>query len=315
MAEAGATPVQEVAFTLADGIEYVKAAVESGQDVDEFAPRLAFFFVSRTTILEEVAKFRAARRMWARIMRDRFGAKNPKSWMLRFHTQTAGVQLTAQQPEVNLVRVAVQGLAAALGGTQSLHTNSFDEAIALPSEKAARLALRTQQVLAYETDVCSTVDPFAGSYVVESLTDGIDEAATALIARIDEMGGAVAAIEQGFQKAEIERSAYAIELEIEDGSRTVVGVNRFTIDATEHYEPLRVDPAIEAEQGERLARLRAERDSDAVTRALDAVRQAARGSDNLLYPMRDALRARATVGEVSDALRDVWGQYVPRDAF
>ncbi len=209
MAEAGATPVQEVAFTLSDGIEYVRAAVESGQDVDEFAPRLAFFFVSRTTLLEEVAKFRAARRMWARIMRDQFGAKNPKSLMLRFHTQTAGVQLTAQQPEVNMVRVAVQGLAAALGGTQSLHTNSFDEAIALPSEKAARLALRTQQVLAYETDVCETVDPFAGSYVVESLTDGIDEAATRLIAQIDDMGGAVAAIEQGFQKSEIERSAYA----------------------------------------------------------------------------------------------------------
>ena len=315
MAEAGATPVQEVAFTLSDGIEYVKAAVESGQDVDDFAPRLAFFFVSRTTILEEVAKFRAARRMWARIMRDRFGAKDPKSWMLRFHTQTAGVQLTAQQPEVNMVRVAVQGLAAALGGTQSLHTNSFDEAIALPSEKAARLALRTQQVLAYETDVCGTVDPFAGSYVVESLTDGIDDAATALIARIDDMGGAVAAIEQGFQKSEIERSAYAIALEIDSGERTVVGLNKFTIDETEHYSPLRVNPAIEAEQGARLALLRAERDSDQVTILLERIRVAARGTDNLLYPMKDALRARATVGEVSDALRDVWGQYVPRDAF
>ncbi|MDO8309991.1 MAG: methylmalonyl-CoA mutase family protein [Actinomycetota bacterium] len=315
MAEAGATPVQEVAFTLADGIEYVKAAVSSGQDVDEFAPRLAFFFVSRTTILEEVAKFRAARRMWARIMRERFGAKDPKSWMLRFHTQTAGVQLTAQQPEVNMVRVAVQGLAAALGGTQSLHTNSFDEAIALPSEKAARLALRTQQVLAYETDVCQTVDPFAGSYVVESLTDGIDDAASALIARIDEMGGAVAAIEQGFQKAEIERSAYQVALEIDGGQRTVVAVNRFTTDEVEHYTPLRVNPAIEAEQGERLARLRSERDGGAVRAALEAVREAARGNDNLLYPMKDALKARATVGEVSDALRDVWGQYVPRDAF
>ncbi|MHB1066712.1 MAG: acyl-CoA mutase large subunit family protein [Candidatus Nanopelagicales bacterium] len=315
MAEAGATPVQEVAFTLADGIEYVKAAVASGQDVDEFAPRLAFFFVSRTTLLEEVAKFRAARRMWARIMRERFGAKDPKSWMLRFHTQTAGVQLTAQQPEVNMVRVAVQGLAAALGGTQSLHTNSFDEAIALPSEKAARLALRTQQVLAYETDVCQTVDPFAGSYVVESLTDGIDEAASDLIARIDEMGGAVAAIEQGFQKGEIERSAYQVALEIDGGQRTVVGVNRFTTDEVEHYAPLRVNPAIEAEQGERLARLRAERDGAAVLSALEAVREAARGDANLLYPMKDALRARATVGEVCDALRAVWGRYVPRDAF
>jgi methylmalonyl-CoA mutase N-terminal domain/subunit len=315
MAEAGATPVQEVAFTLADGIEYVKAAVESGQDVDEFAPRLAFFFVSRTTILEEVAKFRAARRMWARIMKDRFGAKNPKSWMLRFHTQTAGVQLTAQQPEVNMVRVAVQGLAAALGGTQSLHTNSFDEAIALPTEKAARLALRTQQVLAYETDVCATVDPFAGSYVVESLTDDIDDAASALIARIDEMGGSVAAIEQGFQKGEIERSAYQVALQIDSGERTVVGVNKFTTDETEHYTPLRVNPAIEAEQGARLAKLRADRDNDEVDRLLEQVRAAARGSGNLLYPMKDALRARATIGEVSDALRDVWGQYVPRDSF
>ena len=315
MAEAGATPVQEVAFTLADGIEYVKAAVESGQDVDEFGPRLAFFFVSRTTLLEEVAKFRAARRMWARIMKERFGAKNPKSWMLRFHTQTAGVQLTAQQPEVNMVRVAVQGLAAALGGTQSLHTNSFDEAIALPSQKAARLALRTQQVLAYETDVCETVDPFAGSYVVESLTDGIDDAASALIAQIDDMGGAVAAIEQGFQKAEIERSAYQIQLEIDSGERTVVGLNKFTTDDHERYEPLRVNPAIEAEQAERLTRLRAERDNDEVEGCLQQIRDTARGSDNLLYPMKEALRARATVGEVSDALRDVWGQYIPRDSF
>jgi methylmalonyl-CoA mutase N-terminal domain/subunit len=315
MAEAGATPVQEVAFTLADGIEYVKAAVESGQDVDEFAPRLAFFFVSRTTLLEEVAKFRAARRMWARIMKERFGAKDPKSWMLRFHTQTAGVQLTAQQPEVNMVRVAVQGLAAALGGTQSLHTNSFDEAIALPSEKAARLALRTQQVLAYETDVCSTVDPFAGSYVVESLTDGIDEAASRLIAQIDEMGGSVAAIEQGFQKAEIERTAYQIALQIDSGERTVVGLNKFTTDDHEHYEPLRVNPAIEAEQGARLATLRSARDNDEVERLLEVIRECARGTDNLLYPMKAALQARATVGEVSDALRDVWGQYIPRDAF
>ena len=315
MAEAGATPVQEIAFTLSDGMAYVQAAVDTGQDVDEFAPRLAFFFVSRTTILEEVAKFRAARRMWARIMRDQFGAKDPKSWMLRFHTQTAGVQLTAQQPEVNLVRVAVQGLAAVLGGTQSLHTNSFDEAIALPTEKAARLALRTQQVLAYETDVCDTVDPFAGSYVIESLTDQIDEAATALIARISDMGGAVAAIEQGFQKSEIELSAYRISQEIDSGERTVVGVNRFTVDEREHYEPLRVNPAIEQEQCARLAAVRASRDSAEVDRLLEAIREAARGDANLLYPMKEALRARATVGEVSDALRDVWGQYQPTDRF
>jgi len=213
------------------------------------------------------------------------------------------------------VRVAVQGLAAVLGGTQSLHTNSFDEAIALPSEKAARLALRTQQVLAFETDVTETVDPFAGSYVVESLTDGVEAAATRLIEQIDKMGGAVAAIEQGFQKAEIERSAYQVQLGIESGERTVVGVNKFTTDEHEHYTPLRVNPAIEEEQGERLAQLRAARDNDEVLRLLQAIRDAANGPDNLLYPMKEALRAHATVGEVSDALRDVWGQYVPQDAF
>jgi methylmalonyl-CoA mutase N-terminal domain/subunit len=315
MAEAGATPAQEIAFTLANGIEYVRAAVESGQDVDEFAPRLAFFFVARTTLLEEVAKFRAARRIWAHVMRDQFGARNPKSMMLRFHTQTAGVQLTAQQPEVNLVRVAVQGLAAVLGGTQSLHTNSFDEAIALPSEKAARLALRTQQVLAYETDVTATVDPFAGSYVVESMTDELEAAALDLMGRVEDLGGAVEAIEQGFQKREIERSAYDVATSIDSGERVVVGVNRFALDEEEHYEPLRVDPAIEAEQAERLARLRSDRDNGAVTAALDAVRAAAQGRDNVLRPMRTALAARATVGEVSDALRDVWGTYRPNDAF
>ena len=315
MAEAGATPAQEVAFTLADGIEYVRAAVATGMDVDEFAPRLAFFFVARTTLLEEVAKFRAARRIWARVMREEFGAKNPKSLMLRFHTQTAGVQLTAQQPEVNLVRVAIQGLAAVLGGTQSLHTNSFDEAIALPTEKAARLALRTQQVLAYESDVTATVDPFAGSYVVESLTDELEVAALALMQQVEDLGGAVAAIEHGFQKAEIERSAYAIALQIDSGERTVVGVNKFTVDEEDDYEPLRVDPAIEAEQVARLEQLRADRDQAAVDVALEAVRAAAREDHNVLYPMKDALRARATVGEVSDALRDVWGLYIPADAF
>ncbi len=233
MAEAGATPAQEIAFTLADGIEYVRAAVKSGMDVDEFAPRLAFFFVSRTTLLEEVAKFRAARRIWARVMKDEFGARDPKSLMLRFHTQTAGVQLTAQQPEVNLVRVAIQGLAAVLGGTQSLHTNSFDEAIALPTEKAARLALRTQQVLAYETDVTATVDPFAGSYVVESLTDDLEDAIVDLMRQVEDLGGAVAAIERGFQKSEIERSAYAVAQQIDAADRVVIGVNRFTIDEEE----------------------------------------------------------------------------------
>ncbi len=315
MAEAGATPAQEIAFTLADGIEYVRAAVATGMDVDEFAPRLAFFFVARTTLLEEVAKFRAARRIWAHIMREEFGAQNPKSLMLRFHTQTAGVQLTAQQPEVNLVRVAIQGLGAVLGGTQSLHTNSFDEAIALPSAKAARLALRTQQVLAYESDVTATVDPFAGSYVVESLTDEVEAAALELMRQIEDMGGAVAAIERGFQKGEIERSAYAVSQQIDSGERVVVGVNRFTVEEEEHYEPLRVDPAIEGEQVARLEKLRAERDRDAVDRALAAVRAAATGTDNVLYPLRDALRAHATVGEASDALREVWGLYVPADVF
>ncbi len=315
MAEAGATPAQEIAFTLADGIEYVQAAIDSGQDVDEFAPRLAFFFVSRTTFLEEVAKFRAARRIWAKVMKERFGAKNPKSLMLRFHTQTAGVQLTAQQPEVNLVRVAVQGLAAVMGGTQSLHTNSFDEAIALPSQKAARLALRTQQVLAYETDVTKTVDPFAGSYVVESLTDELEAASLDLMQRVDDLGGAVAAIERGFQKSEIERSAYAIAKEIDDNERVIVGVNKYTIDDEDHYEPLRVDPTIEAAQNERLTKLRTDRDNTAVTKDLDELRKAAEGSDNCLYPMKSALAARATGGEVADALRDVWGQYQPADTF
>ncbi|MFJ4882231.1 methylmalonyl-CoA mutase [Streptomyces sp. NPDC088731] len=315
MAEAGASPAQEIAFTLADGIEYVRTAVAAGMDVDDFAPRLSFFFVSRTTILEEVAKFRAARRIWARVMKEEFGAENPKSLMLRFHTQTAGVQLTAQQPEVNLVRVAVQGLAAVLGGTQSLHTNSFDEAIALPTDKSARLALRTQQVLAYETDVTATVDPFAGSYVVESMTDDVEAAALELMARVEDMGGVVSAIERGFQKSEIERSAYRIALETDSAERVVVGVNRFRLDEEEPYEPLRVDPAIEAAQAARLAELRAGRDQGAVDTALARLRKAAEGTDNVLYPMKDALRARATVGEVCDALREVWGRYVPSDAF
>jgi methylmalonyl-CoA mutase N-terminal domain/subunit len=315
MAEAGATPAQEVAFTLANAKEYVRAAIAAGLDVDQFAPRLSFFFVARTTLLEEVAKFRAARRMWARIMRDEFGAKNPKSMMLRFHTQTAGVQLTAQQPEVNLVRVALQGLGAVLGGTQSLHTNSYDEAIALPTQKAARLALRTQQVIAYETDVTATVDPFAGSYVVERLTDELEDAAVALVDAVEERGGAVAAIEQGFQKNEIERSAYQIAREIDSGERVVVGVNRFVVDDDEPYEPLRVDPAIEAEQAARLETLRADRDGGEVERTLDALRAAAGGTGNVMVPMREALAARATVGEVSHALRDVWGTYVPHDAF
>ncbi|HET7304850.1 MAG TPA: acyl-CoA mutase large subunit family protein [Segeticoccus sp.] len=315
MAEAGATPVQEVAFTLANAKEYVRAALSAGLSVDDFAPRLSFFFVARTSLLEEVAKFRAARRIWARMMKEEFGAQNPKSMMLRFHAQTAGVQLTAQQPEVNLVRVALQGLGAVFGGTQSLHTNSYDEAIALPTARAARLALRTQQVIAHETDVTKTVDPFAGSYVVESMTDDIDVAAEELMQAVEDRGGAVAAIEQGFQKTEIERSAYEEALEIDQGERVVVGVNRFRVEEEEPYEPLRVDPRIEAEQCQRLEALRAERDGDAVDRALDRVRAAASGRDNVLEPLKDALAARATGGEVSRALREVWGTYEPREYF
>jgi methylmalonyl-CoA mutase N-terminal domain/subunit len=315
MAEAGATPAQEIAFTLADGIEYVRAAVKVGLDVDDFAARLSFFFVSRTTILEEVAKFRAARRIWAQVMRDEFNAQNPKSQMLRFHTQTAGVQLTAQQPEVNLVRVAIQGLAAVLGGTQSLHTNSYDEALALPSEKAARLALRTQQVIAYESDVTKTVDPFAGSYAIEALTDDVEAEARKLMEQVEDFGGAVAAIEKGFQKNEIEKAAYSIARGIDTEERIVVGVNRFRIDQDDPYEALRVDPNIEEQQAERLAKLRADRDKSAVDKHLEALTAAAEGDDNVLYPMKEALRARATVGEVCNALREVWGKYVPPDAF
>ena len=315
MAEAGATPAQEIAFTLANAKAYVQAAQRAGLEVDDFAPRLSFFFVARTTLLEEIAKFRAARRIWARIMRDEFGAKNPKSQMLRFHTQTAGVQLTAQQPEVNLIRVALQGLGAVLGGTQSLHTNSFDEAIALPTQKAARLALRTQQVIAYETDVCKTVDPFAGSYAIEAMTDELEASILELIQKVEDRGGAVKAIEQGFQKSEIERSAYQVALEIDRGERTVIGVNKFTLDHEDKYDPLRVDPSIEAEQRERLAALRAERDNNAVKAALGRLQDAARGTDNVLYPMKEALKLRATGGEVAHALREVWGTYTPHEYF
>jgi methylmalonyl-CoA mutase, N-terminal domain len=315
MAEAGATPAQEIAFTLADGIEYVRAAIAAGLAVDDFAPRLSFFFVARTTLLEEIAKFRAARRMWARIMRDEFGAKDPKSMMLRFHTQTAGVQLTAQQPEVNLVRVAIQALGAVAGGTQSLHTNAYDEAIALPTAKSARLALRTQQVLAYESGLTATVDPFAGSYAIEAMTDEVEAAALALIERVFSYGSAVDAIEQGFQKQEIEKSAYRIAGEIDSGERVVVGVNRFAMDEEEAYEPLRVDPAIEAAQAARLAALRSERDTDAVEAALADLGKAAHGTENVLPFMREALRLRATVGEVCHTLRAVWGVYHPVEHF
>src|SRR5665213_1257076 len=311
LAEAGATPVQEVAFTLAHAIEYVRAAQAAGLDVDEFAPRLTFFFVARTTFLEEGATFRAARRGWAHVMRDHIGARDPSSTMLRFHTQTAGVQLTAQQPELNMVRVALQALGAVLGGTQSLHTNAYDEAIALPTEKAARLALRTQQVLAYETDIAKTVDPFAGSYAIESLTDDIETAVLELMRRVEDIGGAVAAIERGFQRAEIENAAYEVAQGIDSGDRIVVGLNAFTSEAEEDYQPLRVDPQSEAQQIARVASVRASRDAGAVERALTAVAAAASGEQNVLPPIKEALRAKATLGEVCATLRGIWGRYEP----
>jgi methylmalonyl-CoA mutase N-terminal domain/subunit len=302
MAEAGATAVQEVAFTLANAIAYVQAALDAGLEVDAFAPRLAFFFVARTTLFEEAAKFRAARRIWADTMAS------------RFHTQTAGVQLTAQQPLNNVVRVAVQGLAAVLGGTQSLHTNAFDEALALPSEAAARLALRTQQVLANETGVTDTVDPLAGSYFVERLTDEVEARVRELMARVDELGGAVAAIERGFQKQEIERSAYEELRAVESGAKTVVGVNRFAGGEEEPVGLLQLDPAIAEGQAKSLAAIRAGRDQEAVRAALADLRDAAEGSDNLLVPMREALHRMATVGEVCETLREVFGSYHPPDA-
>ncbi|HZC98635.1 MAG TPA: methylmalonyl-CoA mutase family protein [Actinomycetes bacterium] len=314
MAEAGATAAQEVAFTLGNAIAYVQAALDAGLDADAFGPRLSFFFVARTSLFEEVAKFRAARRIWADIMASRFGARDPRSRMLRFHTQTAGVQLTAQQPLNNVVRVAYQALAATLGGTQSLHTNAYDEALALPSESAARLALRTQQVLANETSITDTVDPLAGSYFVECLTDEVEARARELIAEIDSLGGAVAAIERGFQKQEIERSAYDELQAVESGRKVVVGVNRHTGGEEEPVSLLRLDPALAEVQAKSLAEVRAQRDAHALRAALDDLRDAAVGQDNLLVPMREALRRMATAGEVCDTLREVFGVYRPPDA-
>jgi methylmalonyl-CoA mutase N-terminal domain/subunit len=311
MREAGCTAVQEVAFTLANAIAYVQAAIDAGLPVDGFAPRLSFFFACHLNFFEEVAKFRAARRMWARIMRERFGARDPRSMMLRFHTQTGGATLTAQQPENNIVRTALEALAAVLGGTQSLHTNSYDEALALPTERAAKIALRTQQIIAYESGVPDTADPLGGSYFVEALTNEIEDRAWGYLEKIDGMGGAVAAIEAGFYQDEIHEAAFRIQRGIESGERVVVGVNRFVEEEGPPPEILRVDEAEAARQVERVRRLRAERDAAAVARALAAVEEAARGSANLLPPMKEALRARATLGEVSDALRRVFGEYRP----
>jgi methylmalonyl-CoA mutase N-terminal domain/subunit len=306
--EAGATAVQEVAFTLADGLEYIRTALDAGLAIDKFAPRLSFFFAAHSEVLEEVAKFRAARRLWARLLRQRWNASD-ESCRLRFHTQTGGVTLTAQQPENNVVRVAYQALAAALGGTQSLHTNSRDEALSLPTEESVTIALRTQQILAHETGVADSVDPLAGSYLVESLTDQIEQQARALIARIESMGGVVPAIEQGFIQNEIADSAYRLQQEIESGRRVVVGVNKFTDAREAELNLLRVDPELGARRTQTLARYRAGRNSAALESALTRLRQAARSTDNLMAAILDAVRAEATVGEVSDALRAEFGEH------
>jgi methylmalonyl-CoA mutase N-terminal domain/subunit len=309
--EAGSTAVQEIAFTLANAIAYVQAAIDTGLDVDAFAPRLSFFWNAHNNLFEEVAKFRAARRMWAKIMGERFGAKKEASKLLRFHTQTGGSTLTAQQPENNIVRVAVQALAAVLGGTQSLHTNGFDEALGLPTENAARIALRTQQIIGYESGITDTPDPLAGSYYVEWLTDEVEAKAWEYIAKIDEIGGAVAAIEQGYQADEIEQAAYEYTKSIDDRERTIVGVNSFTIDHEPDPDVFPIDPELERSQVERVRAWKADRAQSAVDAALGDVQDAARGTQNLLPPMKVALKAGATLGEVSDALRAVFGVYQP----
>jgi methylmalonyl-CoA mutase N-terminal domain/subunit len=312
MREAGATAAQEIAFTLANGIAYVQAALDAGLSVDEFAPRLSFFFACHMNFFEEIAKFRAARRLWARIMRDRFGAEDPRSQALRFHTQTGGATLTAQQPENNIVRTALEALAAVLGGTQSLHTNAYDEALALPTESSAKLALRTQQVIGYETGVANSVDPVAGSYFVEKLTDELEELAVGYVDRIDEMGGPVAAIEAGFYQDEIHDAAYRIQRTIESGDRVVVGVNDFVDPEDEAIELQRIGEAEVAAQVARVRELRETRDPEPVDRTLRDLHEAASGTANVLPAMREALRERATLGEVSDVLRDVFGEYRPR---
>jgi methylmalonyl-CoA mutase N-terminal domain/subunit len=311
--EAGSTAAEEVAFTMADGIAYVEAALAAGLRVDEFAPRLSFFFACHMDFFEEVAKFRAARRMWAMIMRDRFGARDPRSWTLRFHTQTGGVTLTAQQPLNNVVRTALEALSAVLGGTQSLHTNSYDEALGLPSEQAAELALRTQQVIAHETAVPLVTDPLGGSYYVEALTDRVEEEARRILAEVDERGGAVPVIESGWMQKRIAESAYRLQQRIESGDRLVVGVNRFESGVSGELEITRVGPKRQEAQIVSLRRLREERDGGAVERALDRLEEAARGDGNLMYPLKEALAAYATVGECCDRLRAVFGEYQPPD--
>ncbi len=312
--EAGSTAAQEIAFTLANGIAYVQAAIDAGLDVDTFAPNLSFFFNAHNNFLEEIAKFRAARRMWARIMRERFGAKNPKSWMLRFHTQTAGSTLTAQQPMNNIIRVTLQALAAVLGGTQSLHTNSMDEALWLPTEDSVRVALRTQQIIAYESGVADVVDPLGGAYLIEHLTNDLEEKANAYIRTIDEMGGALAAIEAGYIQAEIADAAYRTQQAIERGEQIIVGVNEFTVEEeTIPLKRLKVDPAIEEQQRAHLAQIRRERDNERTSAVLSRIEAAARKPDEPLMPLFiEAVEASATLGEICGVLRRVWGEYQPK---
>jgi methylmalonyl-CoA mutase, N-terminal domain len=305
--EAGSTAAQELAFTLADGFAYVDACIERGLDVDDFAPRLSFFFNAHLDFFEEIAKYRAARRIWATRLREHYGAKNPRSWLMRFHTQTAGVSLTAQQPEVNLIRTAIEALAAVLGGTQSLHTNSFDEALALPTEHAVRLALRTQQVIAHETGAVNTIDPLGGSYYVEHLTNELERQAYDYFERIDKLGGVVPAIEENFFQREIAEASYRYQSEVEQKQRIVVGVNRYELDDEPEPELLRIDPALEQKQIERVQALRARRDGAAAESALANLKRAAAGDGNLMEPIVAASRAYVTMGEMCDALRDVWG--------
>jgi methylmalonyl-CoA mutase, N-terminal domain len=309
MREAGSTAVQEVAFTLGNGMAYVEAAIKAGLDVDQFAPRLSFFFNAHNNFLEEVAKFRAARRMWARIMREHFKARNPKSWMLRFHTQTAGSTLTAQQPENNIVRTAIQALAAVMGGTQSLHTNSYDEALALPTEQAARIALRTQQVIAYESGAPQTIDPLAGSYYVESLTTEIEKRAAEYLGKIEVMGGMLKAIERGYVQQEIQNAAYEYQQAVDEQQAIVVGVNRFEVEEEKPIPIQRIDPSLEPKQVERLRALRARRDAGPWKATLAGVEDAARSGANMMPQILSAVEASATVGEISDAMRRVFGEY------
>src|SRR3954454_11505933 len=305
--EAGSTAAQELAFTLANGFTYVDWAVERGLDVDEFAPRLSFFFNAHLDFFEEIAKYRAARRIWARELRDRYGARNPRSWLMRFHTQTAGVSLTAQQPEVNIVRTALEAMAAVLGGTQSLHTNSFDEALALPTEDAVRIALRTQQVIAHETGAVNTIDPLGGSYYVEELTNRLEAGAYEYFARIRELGGVVAAIKENFFQREIAEASFRYQSEVEAKQRIIVGVNRYQLDDETPLDILRIDPALEGKQIERVQATRARRDSAVVEQTLADIKEAAAGEANLMPLIVDASRAYVTMGEMCDALREVWG--------